>query len=256
MKLSFCIITFNEEQNLARCLASCADLADEIVVLDSGSTDGTEQIARQFKARWDMQPWPGYVTQKNRLLALAQNDWVFSIDADEELSPRLREEIKKIKTQKPNQSVSGYSMPRCVFYEGYWIRHGNWYPDRLTRLFNRHRASFSGGKVHERLELDGKIERLSGEIHHYSFRDLEDHWNRCQKYAQLWAETRYEEGKQVGFLTPYLQSLGRWIRGYWIKAGFLDGKRGLQISNLCAQEVFLKYSLLRSMNRSKKTVSH
>ena len=248
MKISFCIITLNEEQSLARCLASCADLADEIIVLDSCSTDGTEQVAKQFGARWEVQPWQGYVAQKNRLLTLAQNDWVFSIDADEELSPRLREEIRRIKAREPKERVSGYSMRRCVFHEGRWIRHGNWYPDRLTRLFRRHRARFAGGKVHERLEITGKIVRLRGEINHYSFRDAEDHWKRCQKYARLWAETRHEEGKPAGPLAPYIRAAVRWFRGYFIKAGFLDGKHGLQIANVCAREVFLKYKILRKLN--------
>jgi len=252
MKLSVCIITLNEEQNLARCLASCVDLADEIIVLDSGSTDGTERIARQFGARWEVQPWQGYVAQKNWLLTLAQYDWVLSIDADEALSLPLRDEIKRIKPHELDEQISGYSMPRCVFYEGDWIRHGNWYPDRLTRLFRRRRAQFAGGKVHERLEINGKIVRLRGEIYHYSFKDSQDHWERCEKYAQLWAETRHEEGRRAGFLTPYLRAVARWIRGYFIKAGFLDGQRGLQISNICAREVFLKYTLLRSMNRRRK----
>ena len=250
MKISFCIITLNEEHNLPRCLESCADLADEIVVLDSGSTDATESIARQFGARWESQAWQGYVAQKNRLLALAQNEWVFSIDADEELSPRLRDEIRRIKTREPAERISGYSMPRCVFHEGRWIRHGNWYPDRLTRLFRRHRARFAGGKVHERLEVSGKISRLRGELHHYSFRDAEDHWKRCQKYARLWAETRHEEGKTAGRLTPFIRAAVRWFRGFFIKAGFLDGRHGLQIANVCAREVYLKYKLLREMNHS------
>jgi glycosyltransferase involved in cell wall biosynthesis len=247
VKISFCIITLNEAENLPRCLASCADLADEIVVLDSGSTDSTERIARQFGARWEVQGWPGYVAQKNKLLSFARNKWVFSIDADEELSPELRGEIRALKSSEPPEAVSGYSMPRCVFFEGRWIRHGNWYPDRLTRLFRKHRAQFAGGKVHERLNVTGKIVRLRGELHHYSFRDAEDHWKRCQKYAKLWAETRHEEGKSAGMLTPYVRATVRWLRGYFIKAGFLDGKQGLRIANVCAREVFLKYKLLREM---------
>lgn len=252
MKISFCIITLNEAENLPRCLASCEGLADEIVVLDSGSTDATERIAREFGARWEVGAWQGYVAQKNRLLDMAQHDWVFSIDADEELSPRLREEIRAIKAQDSPERISGYSMPRCVFHEGRWIRHGNWYPDRLTRLFRRQRARFAGGKVHERLEITGKIARLRGELHHYSFRDAEDHWERCRKYAQLWAESRHEEGKKSTAFTPGIRAVLRWFRGYFIKAGFLDGWHGLQIANVCAREVYLKYKLLRDLNRGAK----
>ena len=254
MKISFCIITLNEESNLARCLASCADLADELVVLDSGSTDSTEQIALQFGARWETQPWLGYVAQKNKLLDLAQHHWVFSIDADEELSPRLREEIRRIKADAPDESVSGFSMPRCVFYQSRWIRHGNWYPDRLTRLFQKNRARFAGGKVHERLELKGKTVRLRGDIHHYSFKDAADHWARCQKYARLWAETRHDEGKRAGLLKPYTRAIARWLRGYFIKAGFLDGPCGLHIANVCAREVYLKYTELRKLSRNDAKV--
>lgn len=256
MKISFCIITLNEEQNLPRCLASCADLADEIIVLDSGSTDGTERVAKEFGARWETQEWHGYVAQKNRVLSLASCDWVFSLDADEELSPRLRTEIRKLKAREPRERISGYSMPRCVFYEGRWIRHGNWYPDRLTRLFRRHRARFTGGKVHELLEVSGKIRRLRGELNHYSFRNMEDHWMRCRKYAALWAETRHEAGDTPGPLTPYLRSAFRWLRGFFIKAGILDGLLGLKIANICAREVFLKYSILRELNRKSRNKKH
>ena len=249
MKISFCIITLNEEQNLPRCLASCAGLADEIVVLDSGSSDATERIAREAGARWEVMAWQGYVAQKNRLLDMARNDWVFSIDADEEISPQLRKEILRIKSGEPGDRISGYSIPRCVFHEGRWIRHGNWYPDRLVRLFRRHRARFAGAKVHERLEIDGKIVRLRGELNHYSFRDAADHWNRCRKYAKLWAESRHAEGRTAGPLTPGIRAATRWFRGYFIKAGFLDGLHGLQIANVCAREVFLKYKLLRELGR-------
>ncbi len=188
MKISFCLITLNEQDNLARCLKSFADLADEIVIVDSGSQDDTRQIAQDFGARWQHQDWLGYVGQKNIVLSLAQNEWVFSIDADEELSPRLRAEVQTLKQAEIPNEVSGYSVPRCVLYEGKWIRHGDWYPDRLTRLFRRNRARFAGGRVHERLELEGAVIPLSGDLHHYSFKNAEDHWQRCEKYARLWAD--------------------------------------------------------------------
>ncbi len=172
MKISFCLITLNEEKNLPRCLASCAGLADEIIVLDSGSTDATEKIARQFGARFEHQDWLGFVGQKNRVLSLATRDWIFSLDADEELSPELRAEILSLKNSgAPSHNVNGYSMPRCVLYEGRWIRHGDWYPDRLVRLFRRDHARFAGGNVHERLEISGPVQDLHGDLHHYSFAD-------------------------------------------------------------------------------------
>ncbi len=248
MKLSFCLITLNEESNLPRCLRSCEDLADEIVVLDSGSTEGTERIAREFGARFEHQDWLGYVGQKNKVLSLAANEWVFSIDADEELSPELREEVKRIKESEPPNEISGFSMPRCVLYEGRWIRHGDWYPDRLVRLFRRDRARFAGGKVHERLEIDGKITDLTAELYHHSFKDAADHWARCEKYARLWAETQFDAGKTAGPLAPLTHAAFRWLRGYLLKRGFLDGPQGWRIAAYCAREVFLKYSLLRQMH--------
>lgn len=249
MKISFCLITLNEEANLRRCLKSCADLADEIVVVDSGSTDDTQAIAAEFGARVVHQDWLGYVAQKNLVLSLARNEWVFSIDADEELSEDLREEIQLLREVVPAENCSGFSMPRCVLYEGRWIRHGDWYPDRLVRLFRRSRARFAGGRVHERLELDGRVVPLRGEIHHYSFRDADDHWARCQKYARLWAETKHEAGVTAHAWSGYGHAFFRWLRGYVLRRGFLDGRQGRQIASFCAREVLLKYQLLASMGR-------
>lgn len=244
MKLTFGIITLNEAQNLGRCLQSCVDLADEILVLDSGSTDDTERIARSFGARFELQEWLGYVGQKNRLLDLARHDWVFSLDADEELSERLRAEVRSLKPTEPAAVIAGYSLPRCVLYEGRWIRHGDWYPDRLVRLFRRGHARFAGGKVHERLEIQGRVVPLEGELHHYSFRDAADHWARCEKYARLWAETQQEAGRRAGPMAPWLHAAFRWLRGYVLRAGFLDGRQGWQIASYSARETALKYRLL------------
>jgi glycosyltransferase involved in cell wall biosynthesis len=252
VKISFCIITLNEEANLRRCLASCASLADEIVVLDSGSTDGTEKIAREFGAHWEHQPWLGYVGQKNRVLARATNDWIFSIDADEELSPNLRDEIAALKKNPLREDVAGYSMPRCVLYEGRWIRHGDWYPDRLVRLFRKSKGRFTGGKVHERLEISGPVAPLRNDLFHYSFRDATDHWDRCEKYAKLWAESQKEAGKSAGAIAPYSHAAFRWLRGYILKRGFLDGPQGRRIAGICAREVFHKYRLLREMSNLKR----
>ena len=252
MKISFCLITLNEEDNLTRCLNSFKDLADEIVIVDSGSNDRTEEIAKQFGAKFVHQDWLGYVGQKNKAISLTQNEWVFSIDADEELSADLRDEIQGIEYEGVKDEISGYEMPRCVRYEGRWIRHGDWYPDRLVRLFRKSRGKFAGGKVHERLEVEGQIEPLNGDLFHHSFKDRQDHWQRCQKYAQLWAETHYEFGREVGPLAPIGHAFFRWIRGYILKHGFLDGTIGLRIANYCAAEVHLKYKLLRRMNRVKR----
>jgi glycosyltransferase involved in cell wall biosynthesis len=252
IKITFGIITLNEEKNLARCLSSIQPVADEILIIDSYSTDGTRDIARSFNANWSQIAWPGYVEQKNNVLMLASHEWVFSIDADEALSPQLLKEIEFLKKRGITDEINGFSMPRCVFYEGAWIRHGDWYPDRLTRLFRRGPARFSGGRVHERLELCGKIASLNGEIEHYSFSDAQDHRNRCQKYARLWAEDKFESGRQATWFAPYLRSAFRWFRGYILRGGFLDGRRGRQIAGFSAYEVYLKYKLLRILTAEKK----
>jgi len=249
MKISFCLITHNEEENLPRCLRSCADLADEVVIVDSGSTDGTARIAAEFGARFVHQDWLGYVGQKNKVLSLAQNEWVFSLDADEELSPTLRDEVRALKQSTPTSETNGFSMPRCVLYEGRWIRHGDWYPDRLTRLFRRERVKFAGGRVHERLEISGKVTPLRGDLHHYSFRDAADHRARGDGYAKLWAQDKYEAGKTSGASSPVLHGAFRWLRGYVLRRGFLDGAQGWRIANISARETALKYRLLRELNR-------
>ena len=252
MKISFCLITLNEAENLPRALLSCADLADEIIVLDSGSTDDTEKIARRFGARFETQPWLGYVGQKNKVLSLAAHEWVFSLDADEELSPTLREEILALKKSSAlPDNVSGWSLPRCVFYEGRWIRHGDWYPDRLTRLFRKDRAKFAGGRVHERLEISGEIQSLRGDLHHFSFRDAADHRARGEKYARLWAEDKLAAGKRVSAFAPPLHAAFRWLRGYVLRGGFLDGAQGWRIAAISMREVYLKYQLLRELQRGK-----
>jgi glycosyltransferase involved in cell wall biosynthesis len=256
VRISFCIITLNEEANLARCLESCAGLADEILVLDSGSTDRTRAIAESFGARWEHQDWLGYVGQKNRALALVSHEWVFSLDADEALSAQLRQEIQGIRATPPPDVVSGFDLLRRVCYEGRWIRHGDWNPDRLVRLFRRSRARFAGGKVHERLEVAGAIRHLSGELHHYSFRDAADHRARGEKYARLWAETQAEAGRRAGALSPYAHAALRWLRGYVFKRGFLDGPQGWRIAALSAREVLLKYRLLRRLQRRDSSGFH
>lgn len=252
MKISFCLITLNEAENLPRALKSCADLADEIVIVDSGSKDATETIAHSFGAKFVHQDWLGYVGQKNKVLSLAANEWVFSLDADEELSPKLRAEIIELKKlAAPPEKTSGYSLPRCVFYEGRWIRHGDWYPDRLVRLFRRSLAKFAGGRVHERLEISGEIIQLRGDLHHFSFADAADHRARGEKYAKLWAEDKLAAGKTVSALAPVSHAAFRWLRGYILRGGFLDGAQGWRISNISMHETFLKYQMLRKLQARK-----
>ncbi|NJK93189.1 MAG: glycosyltransferase family 2 protein [Blastochloris sp.] len=249
MKISACIITLNEESNLPRCLQSLRDLVDEVVIVDSGSTDRTPFIATEFDARFIRHDWEGYVAQKNFALSKASYNWVLSIDADEELSSELRHEIKKIHDgpEPSSTSPSGYEVSRVVFYEGHWIRFGDWYPDRLVRLFDKRKASFAGGQVHERLEIQGPIEPLAGELHHYTYKDLADQKARIEHYSTLWAQTAHQEGKRANFLSPYTHALWRLFRSLFLKGSIQGGSLGWQIARLNAYEVYLKYKKLAAL---------
>lgn len=251
MEISACLITRNEEENLPRCLRSLEGIADEIVVVDSGSIDRTPKIAAGFGARVIHQDWLGYVGQKNFAINQAKFPWIFSIDGDEELSPELREAILALKKNPPSQSPAGYQVSRLVFYQGKWIRHGDWYPDRLVRLFQKDAGRFAGGKVHERLEIAGPNPVLPGHLHHFTYRDAADRAARIESYAQLWAESAAGRSVRASALTPWLRSWGRFLRGYLLKRGFLDGKVGWEIAAGNAREVYLKYQALRELTQSK-----
>ena len=254
MKISACIITLNEERNLARCLKSVVPLVDEIVVMDSGSMDGTRDIARAFHARVVHQDWLGYVGQKNAALDRAEHPWVLSIDADEEISPELAAAIAKLKKDpaagRP-EAPNGYQMARLVFYRGHWIRHGDWYPDRLVRLFRRAEARFRGGRVHEKLELPGTHPILPGHLHHFTYENAADRARRCAHYAELWAQSAYEQGRRAQEWSGALHGLARFTKGYLLKRGFLDGAIGWEVAAGNAREVRLKYQLLRKLNESE-----
>jgi glycosyltransferase involved in cell wall biosynthesis len=252
MKISACIITLNEERDLPRCLASVAPLADEIVVVDSGSTDHTREIAEKFGARVIPQDWLGYVAQKNFVLEQAAHPWVFSIDADEEISPELAAALARVKadpTADEPGAPNGYQVSRMVYFGGRWIRHGDWYPDRLVRLFRRAEGRFTGGRVHEKLELPGAHPILPGHLHHFTYDHALDRAERCARYAALWAETAHDEGRKSHPWSAPLHAAVRFARGYFLKGGFLDGAVGWEIAAGNAREVRLKYELLRKLNQ-------
>lgn len=258
MKISACVITLNEEKNLARCLQSLVPVVDEIIVVDSGSTDRTLEIAKQFKARIVEQRWLGYVGQKNFALEQAQYPWVLSIDADEELSHDLADALMSLhldpKSEAPG-APNGYQFSRMVHYRGRWIRHGDWYPDRLVRLFLRAEARFVGGQVHEKLELAGEHPILPGHLHHYTYQNAADRAARAAKYAELWARSAQERGRTAGPMTGPMHAVGRLLRGYVLKLGFLDGAVGWDVALGNAREVALKYRLLREMNANRSAAT-
>ena len=251
MKISACLITYNEERNLPRCLKSVAPLVDEILVVDSDSTDATRDIAGKFGARVVPQAWLGYVGQKNFALDQATHPWILSIDADEEISPELAASIlrvKKVTDDAATNEPNGYRFSRIVFYRGRWIRHGDWYPDRLVRLFRRSEARFTGGHVHEKLELRGEHPILPGHLHHFTYENATDRAARCARYAALWAKSACEENRRAHLWSGPVHALARWGKGFLLKGGFLDGAVGWDIAAGNAREVWLKYHLLRKLN--------
>jgi glycosyltransferase involved in cell wall biosynthesis len=256
MKISACLITLNEERNLPRCLTSVAPLVDEILVVDSGSTDSTVDLAARFGARVVRQDWLGYVGQKNFAIGQALHEWVLSIDADEEISPELAASITRVKADPASvapDAPNGYQVSRIVYYHGRWIRHGDWYPDRLVRLFRRDGARFSGGHVHEKLELPGEHPILPGHLHHFTYENDDDRTRRCAHYAALWARSAREEHRGAAIWSAPLHGLARFAKGFILKRGFLDGPVGWDIAAGNAREAWLKYELLRKLNREHQT---
>jgi glycosyltransferase involved in cell wall biosynthesis len=240
-RLSACLITLNEEESLSRTLASLSGIADEVVVVDAGSTDGTEQIARKHGAVFFRRKWTNYGEQKNFAASSASNDWILSMDADEELSGALRISLLAWKERKPKFSV--YEMPRRAWYLGAWIKHSAWYPDYQQRLYRRDSAQFSG-IIHESLRFEGTPGRLDGDLLHYTVRSFAEHEEKVERYAVLAAQEMFLVGKRswrpaMWFATPW-----SWFHNYFLRGGFLDGYRGALIAQMAARTVRLKYRKL------------
>jgi glycosyltransferase involved in cell wall biosynthesis len=248
-RISACIITLNEEQNLPRALASLAGIADEIVVVDAGSTDRTAEVASEHGAAVFLRPWSNYAEQKNFAAERAANDWIFSLDADEELSSLLHTSLLDWKKRKPESAV--YEVSRKTWYLGAWIKHSGWYPDFQRRLYRRGAARFSG-IIHEALRFDGKPGRLGGDLLHYTVRSFDEHEANVERYATLAAQQMFAEGKRswrgaAWFATPW-----SWFQNFVLRGGFLDGYRGALISQMAARSVRLKYTKLGKLSASKR----
>lgn len=239
-RLTACIITLNEEAQLADCLRSL-DFCDEIVVVDSHSTDRTRDIAASFGARVIERDWPGYRSQKQFAVEAATHDWVVSLDADERLSEELREEIVRLRGEPAAPGIVGYRMPRMTRYFGEWIRHGDWYPDRLLRVFDRRHCRFGGEEVHEKVVPQGKVATLRHPILHDSYEGLDDQLAKLQRYARMWAEARHAKGKRASLVEIFFNPFWRFFRAYVLRLGLLDGWRGLCIALIEANYVRQKY---------------
>lgn len=243
LPLSLSIISCNEERNLRRCLESAADLASEVVIVDSGSTDGTLAIAREFGARVVHQDWLGHRDQKNVALGLCTQPWVLALDCDEELSPELRASILGFLGGGESERFEGAEMARKVFFLGRWITHGDWYPDRKLRLFKRDLAHWGGSPEHDRIELSrGEVKRLAGDLHHFSFRDMAHYISKINGFADVFVERQRTAGVRWSLAPTVLRPCWRFFRAYVLRRGFLDGFPGLWIAVATAFFAFVRYS--------------
>ncbi|MBR6438176.1 MAG: glycosyltransferase family 2 protein [Bacteroidales bacterium] len=253
MHISVVIITHNEERNILRCLNSVQDVADEIVVVDSGSTDKTEEICKSFNVKFVKQSWLGYSGQKNFANSLASNDWILSIDADEELSDDLKHSILKYKNQHiPHDMV--FSMNRLTNYCGHWIHHCGWYPDRKIRIWNRTVGQWKG-EIHETIEFSTETREkvLKGDLNHYSYYSIEDHIRQADKFTTITATEAFKKGKRCDSIWKLrVKAAWKFIHDYFFALGFLDGYYGYVVCKISAFATFMKYSKLHEMTKGKK----
>lgn len=241
-KLSAVIITYNEARNIKRCIASLQEVADEIVVVDSFSTDATPSICKGLGVQFHQREWKGYSKQKNYGNGLASNDWILSIDADEALSEDLRNSIL---FEKAHSKGFNYSFNRLTNYCGKWIRHCGWYPDTKIRMFDRKENDWRGD-VHEKLTVDPfTVKKLKGDLLHYSYHSISDHVLRTDRYSTLGANEMFDAGKKASLFKILFNPWLKFNRMYFLQMGFLDGLSGLTISVVTAYGTFLKYVKLR-----------
>ncbi len=247
-RLSAVVVTLNEEERLRACLESVA-WADEIVVVDAESHDKTVQIAREFTDRVLVRPWPGFAAQKNFGLEQAMGDWLLSLDADEEVSPELRDEVRAL--LRAPHAADGYAVPRRNLFLGQWIRHGGLYPDWQVRLFRRGRGCFVARDVHESVEVEGGLGRLGGHLVHRSYRDLSDFFERAHRYSTLAARDLVRQGRAARARELVLRPLGRFLSMYVAHRGFLDGRKGLLLAALYAYYVFMRTAKVWEVTRRR-----
>lgn len=247
MKISAVIITFNEEKNIAEAIRS-VEWADEVLVVDSESTDRTREIAESHGARVIVNKWPGFAVQKQLAVDKAMNEWIFSLDADERVSEALRTEISALR--ESSTGTDGYKIPRLSIYMGREIRHSGWYPDRQLRLFDRRRGRWKQVLVHESVEMTegAKVGQLRGDILHYSVESAEHHHRMIgERYAPLAARQMFEKGRRTSPLKIVFAGWAAFIRTYLLKAGFLDGFPGFWIAYFAAHHAFMKHLMLYEM---------
>jgi glycosyltransferase involved in cell wall biosynthesis len=248
VRISAAIITLDEEQNLGRCLASLRGVADEVVVVDSGSTDGTERIAREGGAVFLHQPWLGYGPQKNLAAERASHEWILSLDADEALSDELRASISRLRSDGPQ--ADAYEMNRLNWYCGRFLRHSGWYPDCKLRLWRKGAARWSDVTIHELAEPapGARVAWLAGDLLHYTCHTREQHLRTIEKFTTLSAEALAREGRAASPWKRFASPATHFFRAYVLKRGFLDGVAGFHACRLSAYATWLKYEKLRRLS--------
>jgi len=249
IQLSVVIITHNEEKNIARCIDSVQGVADDIVVVDSFSTDRTEEICKSKNVRFVQHKFDGHIEQKNWAITKAKFPHILSLDADESLSDELKKSILAVKN---NWAKDGYYMNRLTNYCGQWIRHCGWYPDRKLRLFDSRKGKWGGMNPHDKYEMswnDKVAGFVAGDILHYSYYSVDQHYKQAENFAEISAKAMYLKGRTISSFMIYLKSVFKFFRNYFFKLGFLDGRYGYIICKITAWETFLKYSKLRRLNK-------
>lgn len=247
LPISVCVIAGNEARRIRRALGSVAGWTGEIiVVLNSDVSDGTDVIAAEFGAKVFREPWKGFVGQKNSAAGKAAQEWILGLDADEEISTALREEIQKLFSEPEKLATfAALSFPRCSFYCSRWIRHGDWYPDRKVRLWRRGQASWGGIDPHDTVLVRGRVGQLRNDLLHYSMENLNHHVGKAIAYSDIFARQKLADGRRVGALELWFRPWFRFVRGYFLRLGFLDGWQGYAVARMIALETFLRYAKIR-----------
>lgn len=243
--ISAILIVKNEEQHLVACLDTIKDWVSEIIILDSGSTDGTLKIAESYQAKvYQNTDWQGFGIQRQRAQRLASGIWCLWLDADERVTPELRQEIESV-IAKPADNM-GYSIPRLNWYFGRYIRHCGWYPKPVLRLYPRALTTYNDSYVHEKVIIPQEmtVKRLKGDLIHYPYKNLRHHVSKSSGYAHDWALAKYQKGKRTTLINAFLHSLARFCRMYFLQLGFLDGYPGFLLSIMSGYYTFLKYAEL------------
>ena len=248
--VSAIVVCFNEEGNIGACLESLR-WCDEIVVVDSFSTDRTVEICRRYTNRVVQREWRGYIDQKTYALSQATKEWALSVDADERITPELREEIGQALV-RDRDSYAGYAVPRLVFYLRRWWWRGGWYPDYTVRLFRRDRATWGGSEPHDKILVDGRIRRLRHPLHHFTYRDMEDHIRRINRFTSISSRELSKSGRRWRVTDALLRPAARFLRCYFLKRGFMEGFAGFYVAVTAAMYVFLRYAKLWELELEDK----